>query len=281
MGQLSIILTTALVLAGAPFLSLLDPLLSGLTSVIALAAAASLIAGRASPRTLIYGALAALALTLLWPVAPVLAGAATFALLHMGRAVRARGGRGSTAIQLALAATSGGIATLVVILHLGAGWQLLTVAVTVAALVASSPLLFPVDDSLTAALRDLARRSSGVLRWRLDRAVVLRRKLMAQAETLAAGDLAKLNRAFDSLLRVSHARLLAGGDSADKLDASLADHLSALERGLSALDRRTAVRTDLDSRGAEELQREAEEIESEVEALAEVTASPIAVENRR
>jgi hypothetical protein len=179
------------------------------------------------------------------------------------------------AIQLAAAATGAAVATWVVILHLGAGWQLMAVAVTVASLLASAPMLFPVDDPLTAALRALARRSSGVLRWRLDRALALRQRLAAQTERVAAGNRGKLDRGFESLLQVAQRRQVATDEAAETLDASLAQHLTVLERGVSALERRSAVRSDLDRRGVEELQREAEEIESEIEALIEVSGEPV------
>jgi hypothetical protein len=281
MKTLSRILVVALVLAGAPLVALLDPLAGGVVTVAVCALAASVVAGVISPMTLIFGALAALSHTLIWSEAPVLAGASTFVCLYAGRAVRARGGKSSLAIQLALAGLTAAIATQVVLLHLYAGWQLQLVAVVVGALLVSAPLLIAVDDHLTAELRAMALRSSGVLRWRLERAVTLRRKISSQTGTMASGDADKVERAFMSLVRLAKARQAASSDSVEVLDDSIADHLTALERGLAAIDRRTALRTGMETGRAEEMQREAEQIEAEAQALIEVTGSPVAVDETR
>ncbi len=264
------ILGAALVLAGAPLVSSLDALPSGIVTVLAGALVASIITGIISPLTQVCGALVAACHALVWPLTPIIASGLMFALLHTGRAARAPGGKKAVLAQLAVAVLSGGAAAWVVLFHQTAPWHLLLVAVTVASLIASTPLLFPVDDHLTSVLRGLARRAAGTLRWRLERAASLRRRMCEQKGTLPKAEAERLDTAFRSLIRLAQVRLESSASTAEVLDESIAEHLPALERGLSAIDRRTAFKTGLENGSAEELEREAEEIEAEAMALAEV-----------
>lgn len=270
MRPISRILAAALVLTGAPLLSRLDALPSGLVTVVAGALVASVMTGIISPLTLICGALVAACYGLFWPFAPILACALIFGLLYTGRALRAPGGKKAILAHLSIAFVSGGAGAWVVLTHQTAAWHLLAVAITVAALIASIPLLLPVDDHLTSVLRGLARRGSGTLRWRLERAASLRRRMGEQQVSLPRAEVEQLDKAFHSLIKLAQVRLEASASTAEVLDESIADHLAALERGLSAIDRRTAFKTGLENQSAGDLEREVDEIEAEAMALAEV-----------
>ncbi|MEZ4257093.1 MAG: hypothetical protein R3A78_15495 [Polyangiales bacterium] len=140
----------ALAFAHWPALDALDPLVGTAAAVVVAVVIAGTVLGGLSPIVPVAGALAALSLTL----APTFgsAGALATVAIFAPRVLRART-RGGAAGMAVLASLAGGVAATVVTSYLGAATAIELTAVGVAAVVAMTPFLVPVDDSVGARIR--------------------------------------------------------------------------------------------------------------------------------
>ncbi|MGE0785548.1 MAG: hypothetical protein AB7S26_07660 [Sandaracinaceae bacterium] len=150
------------------------------------------------------GAGGALAFEATRPIVPLVASGLLLTFIFGTRAMRSRTWR-ELFVHLGLAFGSGVAASWIARTHDGAELAIFSLAIVMAALVASIPWLLPTDAARAFALRRLAERARGPLRARLTRAVIAHAQL---AELELPRRLARpIDRAFDELTRTAEHRL--------------------------------------------------------------------------
>ncbi|HJL19889.1 MAG TPA: hypothetical protein RMH99_29770 [Sandaracinaceae bacterium LLY-WYZ-13_1] len=254
-----------LVLAVLGQLEVVSPVLGVAVTVLSSVALALLAHGgpALASEAVAMGAGGALAYEGMRAYLPLLASGLLLTFVFGTRAMRSRTWR-ELSFHLGLAFTSGVAASWVARANAGLETSLWTVAVVVAALLASVPWLVPADPARTFALRKLADRARGPLRWRLLRAVVAHRRL-ADLE-LPSAVRRRVERAIDVLRARVERRL--DRRLVDRVDPDVARTVEQLVRVSRAAVRREALLEDLE--GAAGIDAEREALEAEVAALAEL-----------
>jgi hypothetical protein len=222
-----------------------------------------------SPLAVGLGAVAALAYTALRPAAPIPAIAIFVTMLFAARALRARTAA-AVVLQLAVAALGAITAGRVLLQFHDASSAVRLVAIGVAALLVSVPLLLAVEESRVGALLAAARRTRGTARMQLLRAAALRRRLASAELAMGKQDALRIDRAFDTVLRLGEAR--AGSRAIDlvAVDRALAAHVTALARLMRALRARWASGEAIAAHGAHDLAAAGERVLAEAAALDEL-----------
>lgn len=256
-------------LFGAPELDTLDPVLSALVAVVAGSLLATMALGALSPSAVALGAAGALAHAALAPLSIALAGGALFAFVFTARAVRARTPF-SRSLTLALGVVGGAVGTTIAVAYAGDAVFIRVTAIVVGALVATAAMLVPIDDPVAWALRDLSDRTTGPLRWRLLRAVALRRRHVDLAEGLSRTVRRKLERAWRGLVRAARTRVESPGGARDALELRVVAYVRALGRVARAAADANALSADMDDAVLAELKLARDDIEARAHALAEV-----------
>ncbi len=237
----------------------------GALLLVVLGAVVACVASAPSPMSIGLGALAAVAYGALRPQMPIAAWALFALLVLLGRGVRARG-TWAWMIHTAVSLLGGACAMWVTLSYAESDVAARVAAVVVAALMMAMPLFVPVDDTQTASLLALARRSRGPARGRLLRAAAVSRRL-ERAEELTHGDRRVLSGAFAAMHR---AALRAERRSSKELEGALADQLVAVTRFVRALDQRGDATVGLETRGDAGLAIAREAVETEARALREL-----------
>ncbi|MCA9601930.1 MAG: hypothetical protein KC417_07900 [Myxococcales bacterium] len=256
----------ALAFAHWPALDALDPLVGTAAAVVVAVVIAGTVLGGLSPIVPVAGALAALSLTL----APTFgsAGALATVAIFAPRVLRART-RGGAAGMAVLASLAGGVAATVVTSYLGAATAIELTAVGVAAVVAMTPFLVPVDDSVGARIRAMLPEARPSFRRSLRRALVLRRRVERFPE-LRPSLTAQIERAWESLLEVAAAANDAPASQAEVLRSHAVEHLRALARIDRAVGASRALSVGLQHAGVRHAASVGDRLEAEVSALDEV-----------
>jgi hypothetical protein len=150
-------------------------------------------------------------------------------------------------------------------------------AVGVAGMLASVPLALPVDDLVAHELAVYARALPGATGDRVLRAVSLRRRVEGSRAVEALADLTRrrVERAWQALVEVAAQRVGAVGSVLPRLDRCIEQHVEGLERVHAAVDERFAQLIGLGDGHFVVASVEAEAIESEVRALAELNLADI------
>lgn len=209
-----------------------------------------------------FGASGALAYEASRSYVPLVASGLLLAFVFGTRAMRSRSWR-ELGFHVAVAFIAGVLASWVAHENRGLETSLWLIAVVVAALLASIPWILPADAARTFALRRLAGRARGALRWRLLRAVVAHRRV-AEVE-LSRGMRRRVERAFDELRRRAEHRLDRG--LLDRLDVDVACAVDQLVRVARAARSREEL---LEGLTASDLASDSDALEAEVAALAEL-----------
>jgi len=210
-----------------------------------------------------FGAGGALAYEAVRSYLPLVGMGILLAAIFGTRAMRSRSWR-ELGFHVAFAFAGGAAASWVVRANAGLESTLWTVAIVVAALLASLPWIVPTDAPRTFALRRLSARARGPARFALLRAVVAHRRL-SEAD-VPEKMRRRLDRAFDDVIRRSERRLDARGDRA-QLDVR--DSVDQLVRVARLAVARDALLEDLDA-PAQRVAAESDTLEAEVMALGEV-----------
>ena len=211
-----------------------------------------------------FGASGALAYEAVRPYLPLVAMGLLLAAIFGTRAMRSRSWR-ELAFHVSFAFAGGAAASWVVRANAGLETTLWMVALAVASLLASLPWLVPSDAPRTFALRRLAARARGALRFTLLRAVVAHRRL-AEAD-VPEKMRRRLDRAFDDVIHRCERRLDARGERA-QLDVR--SSVVQLVRVARLAATRDALLEDLDT-PAHRVAAESDTLEAEVLALGEVS----------
>ena len=256
-----------LVLAVLGELDALSPVAAAAVTVVSSVGLAMLAHGGSSLGTeaVAFGASGALAYEAMRPYVPLVASGLLLTFVFGTRAMRSRTAR-ELVVHLGAAFAGGAAAAWVTRANQGLETSLWMVAVVMAALLASVPWLVPADAPRTFALRRLASRARGPLRWRLLRAVVSHR-------TLADLDLpdrlrTRIERSFDRLRHECERRFERR--AVDRVDAHLERSVAQLVRVARAARAKEALLDTLDDPTAQ-LAADGDQLEAEVAALGEVT----------
>jgi hypothetical protein len=212
------------------------------------------------------GAGGALAYEAARPYLPLVATGLLLTFVFGTRAMRARSWR-ELSFHLGAAFVGGMGASWIARAQQGSEMTLWLVAVIVAAILASVPWLVPTDGPRAFALRRLAARAQGPLRFRLLRAVVIARRMAELPAPLPRRVSKRVLHAFDEVIMLAERRL--DGRSSALIDGELArtiDHLTRIARAA----RRRAVLIDGLEGDAALLHTEKDALEAEVAALAEL-----------
>lgn len=194
---------------------------------------------------------------------PLLASGLLLAFVFGTRAMRSRNVR-ELVFHVGLAFAGGIAASWVTRANQGLEVTLWLTAITVAALLASIPWLVPTDAPRTFALRRVASRARGPLRFSLLRAVVAHRALM-EIE-LPQKLRRRVERTFDDVIRRAERCLERDG----RRDDELGRIISQLQRVSRAAGSRDALLDGLESSAARGLAAESDALEAEVAALVEL-----------
>lgn len=245
----------------------------GAVVLVLVTTAAALVASRVGPMALASGALAAVAWTLLRPVAPALAGAALVTLVLAARATRVLLVP-HRVLHGALSISGGGIAGWT-LAHFAGHGALAFAAQPMAATVVSAmalglPLWIGCEDPDGHALLALARRSRGPARARLLRAVALRRRAMSRM-SLRADERRILRRAFRELTTHGE-RLVERGTPAAAMLEVLSTRLATLQRAVRALAAVEVEEQKLEAGTSDAAERTAESAEARRDALRALAA---------
>jgi hypothetical protein len=277
MKKLAFLLAAAAAFGAAPFTARLGPVAGSLALIalgIALACAAS---GGLGALAAAGGSLGAFAAGLLAPSSAALAGAALIGLCFAERTTRVRT-RNARLAHAGVALAGGGIAGAVSASFAGSPAGVLAVALVVASVLASLPLLVEADDPLAHALDGAAREVSELVRALLHEGAELRRA--ADPALLDRKAARQVQTTWASLLRVAEARVrlerAAGRGPGDgertspqarvvieTLDRRIAEHVAGLGRALTAADTARAAEVSLDDtalRGVETMGDSFEEV---------------------
>jgi hypothetical protein len=235
-----------------------------LTAAIAVGIAAS-----PSPLAIGMGALGALAYAALRPSVPIVAAAVLALSVGTARAMRARD-LARIVTQLAVATTSGAAAAWVVLRFEGADLGTRTVALAVAALVASAPFAMQVEDPRTHALLRLAASARGPLRVRLLRAAALRRRTIDGPMPVGRSERGALERAFRTVARLGEARAEAGAVEHPAIDRALGANVDAIARLSRALRSRWISGEAIAGHEAKDVAAAGDRVAAEAAALDEI-----------
>jgi hypothetical protein len=246
-------------LAATPWLYTLGPLVHALLAVL----------GFVTFSSLATGAFAALLHAAISPYSFVAGGLAAFALAFVPRAMRARTWP-SRAAELGLAIVGAGLGAAIVGAYSSASLPIALAATAVGAILLAAPLVWPIDDPIAYELRFLAASSSGALRRRLARAVVLRRRAPAVHASLAPRTSVRVERAWKVLVRAASDRISGAAAQRDTLDRRIKAYVHSLSRATFAASRANALTQDLDDVVLAELRLERDDLQAKAEALAEV-----------
>lgn len=256
-------------LAATPWLFTLGPLVHALLAVLGFVAFSSLTTGKATPLTVGSGALAALVHAALSPYSMIAGGLVAFAIAFVPRAMRARTWA-SRAAEMGLAIGGAGMAAAIVATYASASLPIALAATAVGAILLCAPLVWPIDDAIAYELRVMASSSSGALRRRLTRAVVLRRRAPAVHASLAHRTSLRFERAWKVLVRAASDRISGAAAQRDALDRRITAYVQSLSRATLAASRANALTQDLDDVVLAELRLERDDLQAKAEALAEV-----------
>jgi hypothetical protein len=274
----------ALLLAAAAALFLVLPqvgragAVSGTLLPVALAVAfAVVVAGRPSGTAIMAGALAAFAGSVVWSVAPSLAGGIVVGLGYAERTLRVRTVR-TRALHLALALTSGAIAGALAASYAASPTALHGVALALCAVLSTTPLLVTADDARVALLESAAGRLGPPVSVALHEA----------AELLRCGDSALLDRetaahvetSWRALDRLIEARLRirvgvsSRSESArlvrEMLDKQITEHVTSLIRGVTASRTVGAAEVGLDDTAFRDVDARGDVLDEQTRAMVEV-----------
>lgn len=234
----------------------------GAILLVVLGAVVACVASAPSPTSIGLGAFAAVAYGALRPQAPIAAWALFTLLVLLGRGLRARG-TWAWILHGSLSLLGGACAMWLSLAYVEAEVAVRIAALVVAAVMTAMPLFVPVDDTETASLLALARRTRGPARTRLLRAAALARRA-ASSEDVSASDRRLLAGVFAAIHR---AALRGERRSARDLDEALRDQLGALARFLRALGQRGDATVGLETRGDVGLTLAREAVEAEARTL--------------
>lgn len=230
--------------------------------LVGVGALAAALANRVGPLAIATGALAAVAWVVLRPMTPALAGAGFVVLAVSARALRMASAP-LTVLHTGVSLTSGGVAAWAIHRWVPHGLsvdQALSqiAALVIASLTLSVPFLLHSEDPETHALLRLAKRSRGPARWRLLRAVVLRRRALSQL-TLRPDERKALRRAFSDL-DATATQLLDAGTSMRGVAEGLRERVTAIGRAVRAMALAEEEERHLEGRASDavELQKHAE-----------------------
>lgn len=237
----------------------------GAVLLVVLGAVVACVASAPSPMSIGLGAVAALAYGALRPQMPIAAWAVFALLVLLGRGVRARG-TWAWMIHTALSLLGGAVAMWVTLSYAESDVAARVAAVVVATLMTAMPLFVPVDDTETASLLALARRSRGPARARLLRAAATSRRL-DRSEELTPADRRMISGAFAAMHR---AALRAERRSSKELDGAMSDQLAAVTRFVRAVEQRGDATVGLETRGDVQLAMAREAVETEARVLREL-----------
>jgi hypothetical protein len=276
MRRISVLLAAACAFGAAPWLSGLGNVagsLALLTLAVALAFAASsgFFAVAAAG-----GALGAFASAVLSPVSPAAGGAVLVGLAFAERTMRVRGRARLAHVGAALlgGALAGSLSTAFV----SASPAVRLVALVVAAVLVSLPLLVEADDPIAYTLDEASAAVVQPAQATLRQAADLRRnsrEIPLDPETART-----VQRTWRSLLRLAEARvrlertratLVTAGSPAlavvTMLDQKLADHTAALARAVAAVDAARAAEVGLDDAALKTAESHGESLEEASRAL--------------
>jgi hypothetical protein len=212
-----------------------------------------------------FGAGGALAYEGMRSYLPLVASGLLLTFVFGTRAMRSRSWR-ELSFHLGVAFVGGVGASWVARANAGLETSLWMVAVVVAALLASVPWIVPADAPRTFALRKLASRARGPLRWRLLRAVVAHRRL---ADLELPGRLRRrIERGFDELRDKCERRF--DRRVLDRVDPDLERSVDQLVRVARAAACRDALLEGLED-SARQLAADGDALEAEVAALSELS----------
>lgn len=245
---------------------LLHPVAAAAVTVASSVALALLAHGGAPLATeaVAFGASGALAYEGARSYVPLVASGLLLAFVFGTRAMRSKTWR-ELVLHVAVAFAGGFAASWVARANAGLEVTLWMTAVVVAALLASVPWIVPTDAPRTFALRRLAWRAKGPLRWRILRAVVVHRRL-GDAE-LAPRLRRRVERSFDDLIARCERRL--DRRASETIDASVASAVGQLTRVARAATSRELLLEGIERSGSE-LTADSEALEAEVAALSEL-----------
>jgi hypothetical protein len=255
-----------LVLALFGQIDLLHPVAAAAVTVASSVALALLAHGGVPLATeaVAFGASGALAYEAARPYVPLVASGLLLAFVFGTRAMRSKSWR-ELLLHVAVAFAGGVGASWVARANAGLEVTLWMTAVVVAALLASVPWIVPSDAPRTFALRRLAWRAKGPLRWRILRAVVVHRRL-GDAE-LAPRLRRRVERSFDDVILRCERRF--DRRASDPMDASVSSAVAQLTRVARAAASRELLLEGLDKTGSE-LAADSDALEAEVAALSEL-----------
>jgi MFS family permease len=285
MRKLAFFTAAALCFGLAPFAPRLGPV-GGSLALVALCVAFSLAAsGAFAALAVAGGALGAFASGMLSGASPAVAGAALAALCFGERSLRVRGN--ARVLHLGAALVGGALAGTLTTSFALSSMPVRAVAVTVAAVLLSLPLLVAADDPLAHALdgaaEDLASdkaaaallREAAELRRAMDEALLDRRTTLKVRATWAA--LLRLSEARVRLSR-SPARTGAQGDSPSpaeivrqRLDERIGDHVKALSRAVAAAGAASAAEVSLDDSALRGIEAAGDSLEEVSRAIVDQT----------
>lgn len=263
-------------LLGAPHLLSLSALWVAVAAIALGVMVAWSLDGKLNALVLSAGAAASLALVLLLPTAPSLAGAVFLTIATLPRTLRASSDRGRAASSSL--AFVGGAVGMIVVTHYGAetSFAVRAACLVVSGLVASLPTLAPADEHVAHEIDALASSLTGDVAATLSRAALLRRKFAGSEilEQLPGETRTRIEAGWTSLLHTAGRRASLGAElaaGAALIDTRIASHVDVLERIHSAAAERVARTLGLDDRGIDGASIEREGLEAEVRALAEIT----------
>lgn len=245
--------------------------LSGLVGLMVTVTLACVADEKISALAVALGALAGLSLVLWGDASVLIATGLASGLIWGARARRARGSMGlavTVFVAIGTGAAAGGIAS-------GYGGHeevgVRLAALVVAGIIASVPMVVPVDDRVTLALDDAALRAGGRVLSVLSLSVVLRRRVLESdaLEALSEGSRERIEGVWRSLAAMARRRaeLDAGEGVATVLDEKIEAHVAALQRVHTAAEARYERSLAVSDQGLAEAAVEGESLEAEVEAL--------------
>jgi hypothetical protein len=236
--------------------------------LVALAVVTSVLATRPTLTAVLCGAGAAALYALLRPMMPFGAGAAFVALILAPRTLRSITRVGGIVAAL-FGLVMGGLGASTIAASAHAGPERLIGALLLVTFFVALPLAVPADDARTGALRSVARRSQGVARAILLRAIAVRRRLETALHRPTRDEQRALEAAFARLTELGEARAsaLAGGPTIERAMRGRLDTIVGCAR---ALDRRAAAHEGLDAHADTRLETRRVDVETEVRVLDEL-----------
>ncbi len=288
MRNVTFLACAAAVFGAAPLVGRLEPAAGALVLValgVALACAAS---GGTSGMAVACGALGAFAAAAVATLSPAVAGAVILGAAYAERTTRARGGP-ARAAHAGVALVAGALGGALGASYDGAALGLRAIALAVAAVIASLPLLVDVDDRVAHALDALAGRVRDPARASLRQGAELRRSVRDVPLERAAAS--RVRRTWSALQKLAEARLrlerahaprpprvtvttprpASPGDAVlHMVDRRIAEHVAALTRAYDAADSARAAEIGLDDADLRSVESVGDALEDTSEALIDV-----------